>query len=196
MPTVADVLWKMLAGAGVRRCYGIVGDALNPAIDALRRNGQIDFVHVRNEEWGVFAANAEARLSGRPVAVCGTAGPRRGRQGSHHSGGMSNTGTAFAKGFPHGWPILALIALVGLIVVLLLPRVPRSEAWAVGAAVAVAACTVAAYFSDKGKISDIQQTSGIGFTAVHHVGFTWGFYVTVILTGMTLALTLVGLTKD
>lgn len=75
MPTVADVLWKMLADAGVRRCYGIVGDALNPVIDALRRAGDIDFVHVRHEEWGVFAAVAEAKMSGRPGAVCGTAGP-------------------------------------------------------------------------------------------------------------------------
>jgi pyruvate dehydrogenase (quinone) len=30
---VADVLWEMLVNAGVRRCYGIVGDALNPVID-------------------------------------------------------------------------------------------------------------------------------------------------------------------
>jgi pyruvate dehydrogenase (quinone) len=72
---VADGLWEMLAAAGVRRCYGIVGDALNPVIDALRRNGSVDFVHVRHEEYGVFAAVAEACLSGRPVAVCGTAGP-------------------------------------------------------------------------------------------------------------------------
>src|ERR1700677_4771482 len=28
--TVAEDLWEMLASAGVRRCYGIVGDALNP----------------------------------------------------------------------------------------------------------------------------------------------------------------------
>ena len=72
---VADVLWTMLKNAGVKRCYGIVGDALNPVIDALRRNGKIEFVHVRHEEYGVFAAVAEAYLSGNPVAVCGTAGP-------------------------------------------------------------------------------------------------------------------------
>jgi pyruvate dehydrogenase (quinone) len=72
---VADVMWEMLASAGVKRCYGIVGDALNPVIDALRRNGQIEFIHVRHEEYGVFAAVAEAYLSGNPVAVCGTAGP-------------------------------------------------------------------------------------------------------------------------
>jgi pyruvate dehydrogenase (quinone) len=73
--TVADVLWEMLANAGVKRCYGIVGDALNPAIDALRRNGKVEFIHVRHEEYGVFAAVADAYLTGDPVVVCGTAGP-------------------------------------------------------------------------------------------------------------------------
>jgi len=72
---VADVLWEMLAKAGVKRCYGIVGDALNPIVDALRRNGAIQFVPVRHEEYGVFAAVAEAYFTGNPVAVCGTAGP-------------------------------------------------------------------------------------------------------------------------
>jgi pyruvate dehydrogenase (quinone) len=72
---VADLLWEMLANAGVKRCYGIVGDALNPVIDGLRRNGKIEFIHVRHEEYGVFAAVAEACLAGNPVAVCGTAGP-------------------------------------------------------------------------------------------------------------------------
>ncbi|MEV0293784.1 thiamine pyrophosphate-dependent enzyme [Nocardia sp. NPDC050710] len=72
---VADGMWEMLVSAGVRRCYGIVGDALNPVIASMHRNGEIDFVHVRHEEYGVFAAVAEACLTGRPVAVCGTAGP-------------------------------------------------------------------------------------------------------------------------
>jgi pyruvate dehydrogenase (quinone) len=73
--SVADALWSMLAGAGVKRCYGIVGDALNPVIDALRRNGRVEFIHVRHEEAGAFAAVAEADLTDRPVVVCGTAGP-------------------------------------------------------------------------------------------------------------------------
>jgi pyruvate dehydrogenase (quinone) len=71
---VADVLWEMLANAGVKRCYGIVGDALNPVIDALRRNGRVEFIHVRHEEYGVFAAVADAYFMGVPVAVCGTVG--------------------------------------------------------------------------------------------------------------------------
>jgi pyruvate dehydrogenase (quinone) len=48
---------------------------LNPVIDALRSNGKIEFIHVRHEEYGVFAAVADAYLSGSPVVVCGTAGP-------------------------------------------------------------------------------------------------------------------------
>jgi pyruvate dehydrogenase (quinone) len=71
---VADLMWEMMEKAGVRRCYGIVGDALNPVIDALHRNGRIEFVHVRHEEYGSFAAVAEAYLTGKPVAICGTAG--------------------------------------------------------------------------------------------------------------------------
>jgi pyruvate dehydrogenase (quinone) len=73
--SVADVLWSMLVSAGVKRCYGIVGDALNPVIDALRRDGRVEFIQVRNEEAGVLAAVAEASLTGNLVAVCGTAGP-------------------------------------------------------------------------------------------------------------------------
>ena len=55
--------------------YGIVGDALDPVIDALHRNGKVEFVHVRNEEYGVFAAVAEAYFTENPVAWCGAAGP-------------------------------------------------------------------------------------------------------------------------
>src|ERR1700739_794084 len=72
---VADLLWEMFASAGVKRCYGIVGDELNPVLDGLRRNGEIEFIHVRHEEYGVFAAVAESYLTGNPVAVCATAGP-------------------------------------------------------------------------------------------------------------------------
>jgi pyruvate dehydrogenase (quinone) len=73
--TVADLLWEMLANAGVKRCYGIVGDALNPVVDALRRNGKIEFIPVRHEEYGALAAVAEAYFTGKPVVVCGTCGP-------------------------------------------------------------------------------------------------------------------------
>ena len=48
--TVADQLAEIPAAAGVKRVYGIVGDSLNGLIDALRRQGRIEWVHVRHEE--------------------------------------------------------------------------------------------------------------------------------------------------
>jgi pyruvate dehydrogenase (quinone) len=73
--TVADATWTMLAESGVKRCYGIIGDALNPVIDALHRGGKVEFILVRNEEAGTLAAVAESLVTGEPVVVCGTAGP-------------------------------------------------------------------------------------------------------------------------
>lgn len=72
---VADMLVATLADAGVKRIYGIVGDSLNPVTDAVRRDGRIQWVHVRHEEAGAFAASADAQLSGELVVCAGTSGP-------------------------------------------------------------------------------------------------------------------------
>ena len=37
MPTVAEQFIEVLVQAGVKRIYGIVGDSLNPVVDAVRR---------------------------------------------------------------------------------------------------------------------------------------------------------------
>jgi pyruvate dehydrogenase (quinone) len=71
--TVADQFVEILLEAGVRRMYGVVGDSLNPVVDAIRRHDGIDWVHVRHEEAGAFAAGAEAQLTGRPAPAA--AGP-------------------------------------------------------------------------------------------------------------------------
>ena len=64
-----------LAAAGVKRIYGVVGDSLNGLTDALRRQGRIEWIHVRHEEVAAFAAGAEAHLTGT-IAVCaGSCGP-------------------------------------------------------------------------------------------------------------------------
>jgi pyruvate dehydrogenase (quinone) len=61
--------------AGVKRIYGIVGDSLNGLTDAVRRQGKIEWLHVRHEEVAAFAAGAEAHLTGE-IAVCaGSCGP-------------------------------------------------------------------------------------------------------------------------
>ena len=64
MRTVADQFAETLAIAGVKRIYGIVGDSLNGLTDAIRRQGKIEWLHVRHEEVGAFAAGAEAHLTG------------------------------------------------------------------------------------------------------------------------------------
>ena len=74
--TVAEILVDQMVEVGIRKVYGIVGDSANPIVDALRRHeADIEFVHVRNEEAGAFAAGADAQVSGRPTAVLGSSGP-------------------------------------------------------------------------------------------------------------------------
>jgi pyruvate dehydrogenase (quinone) len=74
-PTVAEQFVQVLVQAGVTRIYGVVGDSLNPIVDAIRRTDGIDWVHVRNEEAGAFAAAAEAQLTGRLAVCAGSCGP-------------------------------------------------------------------------------------------------------------------------
>ena len=75
MTTVAELLIESLAEHGVRTVWGVVGDALNPVTDAIRREERIDWVGVRHEEVGAFAAGAQAQLSGRLGVCMGTVGP-------------------------------------------------------------------------------------------------------------------------
>ena len=75
MSTVAEQLVHVLLQAGVERVYGVVGDSLNPFVDAIRRTEGIEWIHVRNEEAGAFAAAAEAQLTGRLAVCAGSCGP-------------------------------------------------------------------------------------------------------------------------
>ena len=61
---VAEQIVEMLVEAGVKRIYAVTGDSLNQINDAVRRNGKIQWIHVRHEETGAFAAGAEAQLHG------------------------------------------------------------------------------------------------------------------------------------
>ncbi|UNO39375.1 pyruvate dehydrogenase [Streptomyces sp. MST-110588] len=73
--TVAEQFVDILVRAGVQRLYGVVGDSLNPVVDAVRRTAGIDWVHVRHEEAAAFAAGAEAQITGRLAACAGSCGP-------------------------------------------------------------------------------------------------------------------------
>src|SRR5882724_4482139 len=71
---VADVLIETLQAAGVKNCYGIVGDTMNQIAHSIDRSN-IDFVHMRHEEAGAFAAAADALLTGHLTACTGSCGP-------------------------------------------------------------------------------------------------------------------------
>ncbi|GGO92351.1 pyruvate dehydrogenase [Wenjunlia tyrosinilytica] len=73
--TVAEQFVDILVRAGVQRLYGVVGDSLNPVVDAIRRNAAIDWVQVRHEEAAAFAAGAQAQLTGRLAVCAGSCGP-------------------------------------------------------------------------------------------------------------------------
>jgi pyruvate dehydrogenase (quinone) len=73
--STAEQIVRVLREAGVERVYGVVGDSLNPLVDAIRRVDGIAWIHVRNEEAGAFAAAAEAQLTGRLAVCAGSCGP-------------------------------------------------------------------------------------------------------------------------
>ncbi|QDB79726.1 pyruvate dehydrogenase [Georgenia sp. 311] len=73
--SVADHLVHQLVAAGVERIYGIVGDSLNPVVDAVRRTEGIEWVNVRHEEAAAFAAAGEAEVTGRLAVCAGSCGP-------------------------------------------------------------------------------------------------------------------------
>jgi pyruvate dehydrogenase (quinone) len=71
---VADILVEAFENAGAKRCYGVVGDTLNHVTDAIRRSS-IQWVHMRHEEAGAFAAGAESFMTGALSLCAGSCGP-------------------------------------------------------------------------------------------------------------------------
>ncbi|MFF5139295.1 ubiquinone-dependent pyruvate dehydrogenase [Streptomyces sp. NPDC013157] len=75
MRTFAEHVIASLKASGVRRLYGLPGDSLNGLTDAIRREEDVDWVHVRHEESAALAAAAEAGLTGELNVCVGSCGP-------------------------------------------------------------------------------------------------------------------------
>jgi pyruvate dehydrogenase (quinone) len=73
--TVADVMVATLKASGVRRVYGLPGDSINGFTDALRRDGELVWEHVRHEESAAFAASGEAAMTGQLAVCAASCGP-------------------------------------------------------------------------------------------------------------------------
>ena len=70
----ATQLVETLEAQGVNRIYGLVGDSLNPIVDAVRQSS-IEWVHVRNEEAAAFAAEADSLTTGNLAVCAASCGP-------------------------------------------------------------------------------------------------------------------------
>ncbi|MDF2990006.1 MAG: thiamine pyrophosphate-requiring enzyme [Microbacterium sp.] len=75
MTTVAENIVAFLRRQNVARVYGLPGDSLNGFTDAIRRDGVIQWAHVRHEEGAAFAAAAEAELTSELAVCAGSCGP-------------------------------------------------------------------------------------------------------------------------
>ncbi|WP_343567068.1 thiamine pyrophosphate-dependent enzyme [Sphingobacterium sp.] len=74
MKNVAHQIVGLLKDAGIQRIYAVTGDSLNFFNEAVHADGTMQWIHVRHEEVGAFAATAEADLHG--IACCaGSSGP-------------------------------------------------------------------------------------------------------------------------
>lgn len=73
--SIAQNMVATLRANGVKRVYGVPGDSLNGFTDALRRDGTIEWIHVRHEEGAAFAAAADAELTGGLAVCVGSCGP-------------------------------------------------------------------------------------------------------------------------
>ena len=72
--TISEKLVEVIDQAGIKHIYAVTGDSLNHVNDAIRRQDNIKWVHVRHEEVGAYAAMAEAQLNG--IGCCaGSSGP-------------------------------------------------------------------------------------------------------------------------
>jgi len=67
--TVAAAILEQLRLWGVKRIYGVVGDAIFGLLDAISRQKEIVFISVKHESVASMMASAEAKLTGG-LAVC------------------------------------------------------------------------------------------------------------------------------
>ncbi|KGR76368.1 thiamine pyrophosphate-binding protein [Ureibacillus sinduriensis] len=73
--TVGELMLDQLSLFGVKRIYGVVGDATLGLIDALAKQDKIEYIAVKHEATAAFMASAEAKLTGGLGVCTATMGP-------------------------------------------------------------------------------------------------------------------------
>ena len=76
--TVGDAIVETLVAWGITHVFGMVGHSNLGIADAMRRaeaRNELTFIGIRHEGAAAFAASAYGKLTGRPAACLGIAGP-------------------------------------------------------------------------------------------------------------------------
>ncbi|MGG1660227.1 thiamine pyrophosphate-binding protein [Brevibacillus sp. NRS-1366] len=72
---VAQFLTDQLALWGVKRIYGVAGDAIFSWLDCMGKQGEVEYIACKHEAAAAMMASAEAKLTGRPTVCTATMGP-------------------------------------------------------------------------------------------------------------------------
>jgi pyruvate oxidase len=73
--TVAEVILAQLASWGVKRMYGVAGDATLSFIEAIGKQNAIKYIATRHESAAAFMGSAEGKCTNRLAVCVATSGP-------------------------------------------------------------------------------------------------------------------------
>ncbi len=73
--SISEAILEVLAEAGARDIFGMVGDVINPFVHQVIEDPRFNWITVRHEEHAAYAAAAQSELNGAIGVCAGTAGP-------------------------------------------------------------------------------------------------------------------------
>lgn len=73
--SISEAILDVLAEAGARDIFGVVGDVINPFVLQTIKDPRFRWITVRHEEHAGYAAAAQAQLTGQIGVCAGTSGP-------------------------------------------------------------------------------------------------------------------------
>jgi len=101
MMTGSRALIKSLEEADVEKIFGIIGGAIMPIYDELGKSDKITHIMATHEQGAIHAADAYARVTGKPGVVFATSGP-----------GAANLMTGLANAYMDSSPVIAFTGQV------------------------------------------------------------------------------------
>ena len=91
--TAATAILEQLSLYGVKRIYGVIGDAIFGLMDAIAKQKAIQFIEVKHESVAAMMASAEAKFTGNLGVCISQMGPGLGNL-------MNGLGDAYLDGAP------------------------------------------------------------------------------------------------